>query len=122
MLVAMRQHAAAAADLDALLFNQALVQLYPPGATIGWHRDAEVFGPTIIGVSFGSAVRLRFRQSRAFHISASIEIPPRSVYVLAGVSRTDWQHSIPPVPRRRLSVTFRSFVSFQSEAANIGTV
>jgi alkylated DNA repair dioxygenase AlkB len=34
------------------------VQRYPPGATIGWHRDAPAF-ETVIGVSLASACRLR---------------------------------------------------------------
>jgi alkylated DNA repair dioxygenase AlkB len=40
---------------------------------------------------------------------ASIELQPRSAYLLRGPTRTDWQHSIPPVDDLRYSVTFRSF-------------
>ena len=33
---------------------EALVQRYPAGATIGWHRDAPAFG-IVVGVSLRSA-------------------------------------------------------------------
>jgi hypothetical protein len=39
---------------------------------------------------------------------ASIERQPRSMYLLRGAARTDWQHSIPPVDKLRYSITFRS--------------
>jgi len=107
LLTALRESATLVADLVPARFNQALVQLYPPGATIGWHRDSEIFGPTIIGVSFGGAARLRFRRLDAGQ-SASILIPPRSVYVMSGPSRMEWEHSIPPSDGQRLSVTFRT--------------
>jgi alkylated DNA repair dioxygenase AlkB len=32
---------------------------------------------------------------------------PRSVYLLRGPSRTEWQHSIPGVEALRYSITFR---------------
>ena len=38
----------------------------------------------------------------------SIELQPRSVYLLRGPARTDWQHSIPPVDKLRYSITFRT--------------
>src|SRR3954469_4864042 len=40
--------------------SEVLVQRYPEGASIGWHRDAAAFG-TVIGVSLGGACRLRFQ-------------------------------------------------------------
>ena len=33
---------------------------------------------------------------------------PRSAYLLRGPSRTEWEHSIPPVDELRYSVTFRT--------------
>jgi alkylated DNA repair protein (DNA oxidative demethylase) len=36
-----------------------------------------------------------------------VELAPRSAYVLAGAARSNWQHSIPPVPDLRFSITFR---------------
>jgi alkylated DNA repair dioxygenase AlkB len=33
---------------------------------------------------------------------------PRSSYLLRGTSRTEWEHSIPPLETLRYSVTFRT--------------
>src|SRR2546421_1773524 len=44
---------------------QALVTRYPPGASIGWHRDAPAFGPTIVGVSLLSDCGMLFRREIA---------------------------------------------------------
>jgi len=38
---------------------------------------------------------------------ASLIAEPRSVYLLSGSSRSDWEHSIPAVAELRYSVTFR---------------
>ena len=40
-----------------------LVTRYPPGAGIGWHRDAPVFGD-VSGISLLTACRMRFRRGR----------------------------------------------------------
>lgn len=89
-------------------FQQALVSLYEPGAAIGWHRDRPEFGQ-VAGVSLLTPCRFRFRRKagsgwerRAFGAA------PRSAYLLSGPSRTDWEHSIPPLEARRYSVTFRT--------------
>jgi 2-oxoglutarate-Fe(II)-dependent oxygenase superfamily protein len=60
----LRERAAALVDLDPGEFAQILVSRYPPGATIGWHRDAPIFGPTVVGVSLASACRMRFQRGK----------------------------------------------------------
>ena len=105
----LRNRAAALADVEPERFAQTLVTRYPPGAPIGWHRDAPTFGPVVVGVSFGSACRMRFQRAhggvRSVH---EIDLAPGSAYVLAGQARSTWQHSIPPVRQLRYSVTFRT--------------
>ena len=87
---------------------EALVQRYPEGSTIGWHRDAPSFG-VVVGVSLASSSRLRFRRGRAGNrVGWELELPPRSAYVLAGPARTSWEHSIPPTKSLRYSITFRT--------------
>ncbi|SEL48853.1 Alkylated DNA repair dioxygenase AlkB [Stigmatella aurantiaca] len=88
---------------------EALLSEYPPGATIGWHRDAPMFGPQVVGVSLGSACRMRFQrgQGEARRVYAQ-ELAPRSAYVLGGEARSTWQHSIPAVKQTRYSITFRT--------------
>jgi alkylated DNA repair protein (DNA oxidative demethylase) len=87
---------------------EVLVQRYPPGATIGWHRDAPAFG-TVIGVSLAGAARLRFqRGSGEARRVWEAALEPRSGYVLAGEARRFWQHSIPATKELRYSITFRT--------------
>jgi alkylated DNA repair protein (DNA oxidative demethylase) len=87
---------------------EVLVTQYPPGAGIGWHRDAPMFG-TVVGVSLLSACRLSFQRRKAnARESFVITLEPRSAYVLRGVARYAWQHSIHRTPSLRYSVTFRT--------------
>ena len=83
---------------------EALVQRYPAGASIGWHRDAPAFG-SVVGISLGSPCRMRFRRKDE---RFDLTLAPRSLYVLAGASRWSWQHSIPPAAELRYSITFRT--------------
>jgi alkylated DNA repair protein (DNA oxidative demethylase) len=85
-----------------------LVQRYPPGSTMGWHRDAPAFD-IVVGISLGSAARLRFQRGKgAARRMWEILLEPRSGYVLAGQSRWSWQHSIPSAKELRYSITFRT--------------
>src|SRR4051794_7601034 len=85
-----------------------LVQRYPPGSAIGWHRDAPAFD-TVIGLSLGGFCRLRFQRGKGDARAVyEIGLEPRSGYVLAGEARTSWEHSIPPTKELRYSITFRT--------------
>jgi alkylated DNA repair dioxygenase AlkB len=89
-------------------YVEALVQRYPEGSTIGWHRDAPAFGD-VVGVSLGGSARLRFQRGRGEARRVwEVLAEPRSVYVLSGPSRMSWQHSIPPTKEERYSITFRT--------------
>jgi DNA oxidative demethylase len=87
---------------------EVLVQRYPPGSTIGWHRDAPAFG-IVIGVSLLGHSRLRFQRGKRERRRVwEIELAPRSGYVLAGEARWYWEHSIPATKELRYSITFRT--------------
>jgi len=115
-LLPVRERAAAGMELDADALAEALVTEYPAGAPIGWHRDAPMFDE-IAGISLGGACRMKFRPyvspkdvsrygpRRTTH---EIELAPRSAYLIRGVARRDFEHSIPPVERTRYSITFRT--------------
>ena len=107
-LVPVREHAAGVAGVAPEELAEILVQRYPPGAPIGWHRDAPAFG-IVVGISLGSAARMRFRRDKGGERhSFELELEPRSGYVLAGEARTAWQHHIPPAKALRFSITFRT--------------
>ena len=94
-------------------FVQALVSEYRPGTPLGWHRDVPQF-EVIAGVSLGTPCRMRFRPYDPARDDASraetftLDLQPRSAYVMREASRWDWQHAIAPTPGLRYSVTFRT--------------
>lgn len=108
-LESLRHRCAEWLDLAPESLAEALVTEYTPGAGIGWHRDAPMFG-AIIGVSLLAPCRMRFRQNNdeADTLAAQVQLDPRSAYALTGESRNHWQHTIPPMKTLRYSVTFRT--------------
>ena len=104
----LRERAAALAGAEPDELVEALVQRYPEGAQIGWHRDAPMFG-TVVGISLRSAARMRFRRGSTGNWETyEVTLEPRSGYVLAGEARTKWQHHVPPTKSERYSITFRT--------------
>jgi DNA oxidative demethylase len=110
-LLPVRARAAELAGHDPEELVEILVQRYPPGATIGWHRDAPAFG-TVVGVSLGGSARLRFQRGKRERRRVwEVLLEPRSGYVLRGEARRSWEHSIPPAKELRHSITFRTLRS-----------
>ena len=103
-----RQRAAQVAGLRADDLPHILVTEYSPGTPIGWHRDRPVF-EDVIGISLvsRSLFRLRRRTKDAWERYTHI-LDPRSVYLMRGAVRNEWEHSIPEVDALRYSITFRS--------------
>jgi DNA oxidative demethylase len=101
----------AAADLARVRVDElveVLVQRYPIGATIGWHRDAPAFG-IVVGISLLGHARLRFQRGRRVQRRTwEVPLEPRSGYVLAAAARWSWEHSIPAAKELRYSITFRT--------------
>jgi len=109
-LLPLRARCAQVADLPPEGLEEVLLSRYPPGAGIGWHRDAPLFGPSVIGVSLGGPARMRLRLQERGGTTAThvLELAPRSCYVLSGEARTRWQHTLSPVKTLRYSITFRT--------------
>ena len=104
-----RERAARFAGLRPADLQQVLVTEYPAGAGIGWHRDKVVFGD-VVGLSLAAPCVFRLRRKTGSTWQrASLIIDPRSAYLLRGPARSEWEHSIPSVDRRRYSITFRNF-------------
>jgi alkylated DNA repair dioxygenase AlkB len=107
-LESIRFRAAQFAGISAEGFAETLVTEYPPGAGIGWHRDAPPFG-IVAGISIAAACRMRFQKgSGANRVTAAVTLPRRSLYLLTGPARSEWQHTIPPVRELRYSITYRT--------------
>src|SRR5215216_5794626 len=106
-LLPLRELAASFGGLEQETLRHVLVTEYGEGAAIGWHRDKGVFGE-VVGVSLlaGCVFRLRRKAGEKWE-RVSITAERRSMYLLSGPSRTEWEHSIPPVDAHRYSVTFR---------------
>lgn len=99
-------------DPDSLI--QTSIIEYSTGSPIGWHRDIQHFG-VVVGISLGATCRMRFRKynhARSKSLNRdeilSIELQPRSIYLMSGASREIWQHSIPPVKELRYSIMLRT--------------
>lgn len=92
-------------------FAELLVTGYPPGAVINWHRDAPPFD-LIAGISLLADCTFRLRpyekQKQGRRSVISFPVQRRSLYVMQGEVRTDWQHSTLPVKETRYSITLRS--------------
>ena len=117
-LLSLRDKIAQWIGVDAGAFAMALINEYPPGAPIGWHRDAPQYD-IVAGISLLSACRMKFRpyvrpDERSTTAGArraathEIVLERRSAYLLAGEARNAFEHHIPAVKRLRYSITFRT--------------
>jgi alkylated DNA repair dioxygenase AlkB len=91
-------------------FEHAVIAEYRPGTQLGWHRDVPEF-EIVAGVSLAGPCRMRLRPyppKKGRRDSLSIDLEPRSAYVLRNEARWGWQHSIPPTKTLRYSITFRT--------------
>jgi len=107
-LLPLRDRAAAFAGLAPDALEHALLIRYGEGAGLGWHRDRPVFGD-VIGLSLLSPAPLRFRRKEGAKWQRfTLQAEPRSIYLLRGPARSEWEHSIPPVESLRYSITLRT--------------
>jgi alkylated DNA repair dioxygenase AlkB len=108
-LIELREQLAPQVGRKPEAFVQGLLIRYDPGAGIGWHRDRPQYGE-VIGLSLGAPVTLRLRKrlSGGGFERVGVALPPRSLYLLSGEVRSEWEHSIAPIDATRRSVTFRT--------------
>jgi alkylated DNA repair dioxygenase AlkB len=98
-------------NIDRNQFAELLVTEYPIGSVINWHRDAPPFD-IIAGISLASDCTFKLRphdkskQGRGSVIS--LPVRRRSLYLMQGPARSEWQHSITPVREIRYSITLRT--------------
>ena len=63
----------------------------------------------MVGISLLAPCTFRLRRAVGDRWErVNLVAEPRSAYLLSGVARTEWEHSIPPVDALRYSITFRN--------------
>jgi len=106
------------AGVNSQAFEMALINEYPPGAPIGWHRDAPQYD-IVAGVSLLSPCRMMLRpyvspsarvgtQGERRTATHELVLERRSAYVMRGDARNGYEHHIPAVAALRYSITFRT--------------
>ncbi|HEY0855707.1 MAG TPA: alpha-ketoglutarate-dependent dioxygenase AlkB [Albitalea sp.] len=110
-LLPLRERIAHWAGVAPHAFGNALVAEYRPGTPLGWHRDVPDY-ELVAGVSLAAPARMRLRRYPPEHARKkdvlTLALEPRSAYLLQGVARWGWQHSIAPTKALRYSITFRT--------------
>jgi alkylated DNA repair dioxygenase AlkB len=88
-----------------------LITEYPTGSLINWHRDAPPFD-SIAGISLATDCVFKLRpyekSLRSRKTTISFPVHQRSLYLLQGPARRDWEHSTAPVTDTRYSITLRT--------------
>lgn len=110
-LVPLRRRVAHWIGVPEAALAHALVARYTTGTPLGWHRDVPEF-EDVVGVSLGGEALMRFRpwpprDPRRIDVRRLL-IARRSIYLMRGPARWQWQHSVAPVAALRYSVTFRT--------------
>jgi alkylated DNA repair dioxygenase AlkB len=114
VLLPLRIRAGTLFNIDPDSLVQTSIIEYSTGSPIGWHRDIPHFG-VVAGISLGATCRIRFRRYQRGQFKdrkrdeiLSIDLQPRSIYLMSGASRETWQHSIPPVKELRYAIMMRT--------------
>ena len=109
------------AGLFQRLPDQVIINEYQPGQGIAPHIDCiPCFDAIIASLSLDSACLMNFKHSKTKQSTSQL-LEPRSLMVLSGEARYEWQHSISPrktdnhgseiiLRNRRLSLTFRNVI------------
>lgn len=97
-----------------------VINEFLPGQGIAPHVDHLEFGPTVVAVSLGGATLLDLHDpTTPEREKVSLDVQPRSLWVLGGEARSRWLHGIAPRHRdivggmtrpreRRVSITLRT--------------
>ncbi len=94
--------------------RQVLCTEYDAGVGIGWHRDRPHFDK-VFGLSLRSVCKFRFRRRQGDKWERfTLRSEPRSLYLMEGEARHDWEHSIPAVEALRYSITFSTMANAAS--------
>jgi alkylated DNA repair dioxygenase AlkB len=85
--------------------------LYPVSSVINWHRDAPPF-ESIAGISLAADCVFKLRpydkSLRSAKSVISFPVKHRSLYIMMGPVRNEWEYSTAPVSVVRYSITLRT--------------
>jgi alkylated DNA repair dioxygenase AlkB len=116
--------------------NQLTINQYRPGEGIGSHVDTpSAFGDGLISISLNSGIVMEFRkvpsaegsaENTAEPIKKLVYLPPRSLVLMSGPARYEWEHQIVTrrtdthrgvvLPRgRRISLTLRTALDLEGK-------
>ena len=115
-LVDLRAALAVLLEMEPTAFRQVIAARYTPGAGIDWHIDANVFGEPICGISLGESCQLQFRRDAKAH-PWTVTVQPRSLYLLEGSARWQFQHRVRPLKATRYAITFRPLKTLSATGA-----
>jgi alkylated DNA repair dioxygenase AlkB len=108
-------------SVPATALAELLITEYPIGSVINWHRDAPPFD-VIFGISLLSDCIFKLRPhdqtKRTRKTTLSLTVSRRSLYIMSGVSRSDWQHCTAPVSEVRYSITLRTLKTTHVPSVN----
>lgn len=87
-------------------FDQCIVNEYTKGQKIAPHIDSKHFGPVIVSISLNQEAYMTFTRGNQ---KIDMLLPRRSILILTGEARYEWQHSLRNgSDNRRISLTFRT--------------
>jgi alkylated DNA repair dioxygenase AlkB len=98
--------------------ENSVINEYIPPLGIGPHRDYPTFGSTVACVSLASDIVMNFIHAKQ-DLRVQVYVPARSLWVITGRARWEWQHAIASrltdeingerrARSRRVSITFRT--------------
>jgi hypothetical protein len=80
--------------LEPVRLNQCIINRYLPGQGIGSHIDKLEYGDVIVCFTFLSGREMEF--NRENYDSFKLYTHPRSMYIMTGESRNNWNHQMRP--------------------------
>ena len=101
----LRHVAAEFAGVGADDLEHCMISRFEPGAMIPWLRMRPIWNH-LVGMPLGSAAPMEFRRSPEDAI-VRVSAEPRSMYLLTGEARADYEHRFPATPHHRWCLWFR---------------
>lgn len=89
------------------LHNSITINHYLTGQSIPPHIDSLKFDEVIEVLSLGSECLLRFTRGGE---AVDVPLPPRSLLVMSGEARYEWEHQVLPCRAERFSIVYRNRV------------